>query len=315
MTIFLLFLRPFICSQMVPPLRREERLDFLRLLWVEQYLPLAFASLSPAVLSKSEDRKREARERQQQILAHRKSCGPEQSSQHNHSSFRASSGQMIIFMFVQKPLLYFEMGSPLRREEECDNYWTDLVWSGKLLLAFPSTVILGFGPHWVPWPYFSASQLWPHYYWSGLVICCWTSSAQSLLVLGPAGPVTIYFSLVVFHIQNSLDIKYQLCYISNTHTNTIKALCFLWFGSVLPQSCWFYIFRTYQVIWSYSLHNHRIFISGLFIWVVLYVSQNKVRTFLGTLKFYHVYWSQQASAHPAEVCVRLFLSSSPSCTL
>jgi hypothetical protein len=42
--------------------------------------------------------------------------------------------------------------------------------------------------------------------------------------------------------------------------------------------------------------------------------QVQVGICLGSLEFYHVY-QQQACGHPAEVCVRLFLSFVPSCSL
>jgi hypothetical protein len=128
-------------------------------------MPLAFASLSPSILSKLEDRRREARESQQQMTAHRKSCDPEQSSQHNHSSFRAPSGPITIFLFVRRQLLYFEMGSPLQWEEGCGNcgsglVWTALVWSGLV---------------------------WSGLVWTGLINCWLAFPEQSFLVSGPIG--------------------------------------------------------------------------------------------------------------------------------
>jgi hypothetical protein len=87
--------------------------------------------------------------------------------------------------------------------------------------------------------------------------------------------------------------------------------CFLWFKIIFPKSCWFLGFWMQKAISPYSLHNLQIFFSGLFICAILYVSQDQVGLRLGNLEFYHVYRSQRAWMHPAEVCVHLFLSFFP----
>jgi hypothetical protein len=88
---------------------------------------------------------------------------------------------MTIFLFVPRPLTYFEMAPALRLL-----LWAtaDLTLSilGKLLLVFVSTVILGsrsLGSFRTHENVFRAPTS------VGQVNCCWPSSAQSFLVLGP----------------------------------------------------------------------------------------------------------------------------------
>jgi hypothetical protein len=58
-----------------------------------------------------------------------------------------------------------------------------------------------------------------------------------------------------------------------------------------------------EAIKPYSLHNLRISFSGLVIGANLYATHAQVGICVGSLQFYHVKRCQQASAHPAEVCV------------
>jgi hypothetical protein len=73
----------------------------------------------------------------------------------------------------------------------------------------------------------------------------------------------------------------------------------------------------HKAVRLYSLHNLQIFLPGMFILVcaIFCVGKVKVGICLGNLKLYHVHWRQCAWAHPAEVCVLLFLSFLTSCSI
>jgi hypothetical protein len=140
------------------------------------------------------------------------------------------------FLFVPRPLMCFNMGPPL---------WLFLVsLSGKLLLAFASSVIHGFrslGTHVHIFLTLHSHRVLRLFMFSGRSVsqvnCCWPLLEQLFLVLSPVGPMTVFYCLTTLVVHFSkLVLTYPNITWGQTAWNTLyPTVPLLFYVYLLPQ--------------------------------------------------------------------------------
>jgi hypothetical protein len=113
------------------------------------------------------------------------------------------------------------------------------------------------------------------------------SSLLYRLIFRPKVGGSIFPKSLIFWVKNNSSVMLPL------HAPAVLRAYVFWFKIIFSQLSWFLVFWMHKAFNPYWLHNLQIFFPGMFICVILYVSQVQ---------------GQQARTHASEVCVRLFLS-------